>query len=142
MNGDWAIQVIAQEVLARAAETTGEWWEDYPEIGEHDWERVLAAVASRAVPHPVNSTFDLAYKFLEGRAEPRYSAHPGPSPRLVEPSESPGVSAVVLKAPAQENPLGAPPSRVLHVANPSCCRPCPGPFQAVPGQPCYRDGEA
>lgn len=63
----WAIETVARGVLANAVETPVE-WENYPEIGEGDWERVLAEVRQLAA-HPSATDYDSAYQHLAERAE-------------------------------------------------------------------------
>jgi len=52
------------------SESVGEMWEDYPEIGEHDWidicNRLAASVARQ---NPSAEEFQAAYAHLAGRAD-------------------------------------------------------------------------
>lgn len=64
MTPEKAIEIVARQALAEAVEDLA--WEDYPEIGEHDWERVLDAAADLA-QYPVG--YLAAYELLEARAE-------------------------------------------------------------------------
>lgn len=65
---DAAVAIIAQQILARAADTAQHEWENYPEIGEADWDAVLAKVTDLA-PFPEPDMYKDAYALLEARAE-------------------------------------------------------------------------
>ncbi len=61
-----ALDTIAREALARCAEEVQ--WEDYPDIGENDWHRVIfraKSLAPRQDPRAVRQ----AYALLEERAD-------------------------------------------------------------------------
>jgi hypothetical protein len=66
MRADHAIRIVAKGILENLAEDVADGWGLYPEIGEHDWERVVAEV-ERLAP-PVGG-FAEAYALLESRAE-------------------------------------------------------------------------
>lgn len=69
MTGDEAIEIIARHAVARSVESLAEeGWDFYPEIGEHDWERIVAK-AQELRPWPEAAEFKEAYKLLEARAE-------------------------------------------------------------------------
>lgn len=68
-----AIRIVARDLIDKvvvAARDTDNMWEWYPEIGEHDWERVTDHVeaylsVNLRVPR---ETFDAAYTLLTERA--------------------------------------------------------------------------
>lgn len=67
---DNAVDVIARHclsVLALSAKPDDA-WEDYPDIGEHDWARVILRMASLA-PIPEIEEYRQAYDHLRLRAE-------------------------------------------------------------------------
>jgi hypothetical protein len=63
VSPEQAIDVIAREALSRfAAEAMPrDEWENFPEIGEHDWEKLAPSVP--------RDDYLAAYALLEGRAE-------------------------------------------------------------------------
>ena len=65
-----AIETIARDVLAKG--TRGGWlddeWENYPEIGEHDWKAVVET-AQRIAGQVDPEQYAAAYEFLAERAE-------------------------------------------------------------------------
>lgn len=68
MTLDEAVAIIAQDILAHAAEGT-QGWENYPDIGEDDWERVMIKVDQLATPWPDRVAFLEAHEFMENRAK-------------------------------------------------------------------------
>jgi hypothetical protein len=64
-----AIEIVARQVIHNA---TSDWgrcdWEDYPEIGEDDWFKILKEIADLA-PHVARDEFAAAYDLLKARAE-------------------------------------------------------------------------
>lgn len=59
----------AVDLVARKALHDGEpEWESYPDIGENDWERVMARVEALKAETPWEQ-FSAAYDFLTARAE-------------------------------------------------------------------------
>lgn len=58
-----AIEIVAQHAIAAAVSSGTVDWEDYPELGEHDWERVLTRMEMNA-DYPDPDEFDAAYKLL------------------------------------------------------------------------------
>lgn len=65
-----AIDVVARKVLHDVQtnpENFVEFWEDYPNIGEDDWERVVDRIVHLAQP-VYTASFDAAYEFLGARA--------------------------------------------------------------------------
>jgi hypothetical protein len=70
VSPEQAIDVIAREALSRfAAEAMPrDEWENFPEIGEHDWEKVAERVQQLA-PSVPRDDYLAAYALLEGRAE-------------------------------------------------------------------------
>lgn len=63
-----AIETMALAVLAKLAKRAEDEWECWPEIGEHDWTRVVEVV-SRLAPLPMGHELVAAYALLEQRAE-------------------------------------------------------------------------
>lgn len=63
MTPEQAIVIVAQHAIADAAEDIS--WEDYPEIGENDWARVVDEVRSLA-DYP--ALYAQAHELLESRA--------------------------------------------------------------------------
>ncbi len=61
----WAIDVVARQCLTNGDERC---WENYPEIGEDDWDLILARMGE-LTPAPDTSEFKEAYAFLEDRAD-------------------------------------------------------------------------
>lgn len=69
MTPEQAIDLVALDVIAGGAcDRVAEGWENYPDLGEHDWQRVAEAV-ERLAPDPDPTLLDEAYALLEGRAE-------------------------------------------------------------------------
>lgn len=67
-NLDKALTVIAQQVLAHLSEAAKYEWENYPEVGEFDWDAVLDKVADLA-SFPDADDYRTAYNLLATRAE-------------------------------------------------------------------------
>ena len=67
-----ALDIIARRIVNRLIneDTLGCLWEDYPDIGEHDWVAVTRQ-AERIVARldPAGEKYDAAYAFLSSRAE-------------------------------------------------------------------------
>lgn len=66
MNEKLAYSVIIQHIMAAAAERVE--WEDYPEIGEYDWDDIGAKLDSQFF-FPNAELYKEAYDFLTNRAE-------------------------------------------------------------------------
>lgn len=68
-----AVNTVARRVLARiVAESAdvGADWEDYADIGEYDWEAVVAEVRRLGERTDVqHEKYESAYRYLAGRAE-------------------------------------------------------------------------
>ena len=65
-----AIQTIARHLAHRRmldSEAVSEFWEDYPEVGEHDWTEVVRA-AMGVVPPVPRAEYVAAMKLLMDRA--------------------------------------------------------------------------
>lgn len=64
-----AVDIMARSILALLVKspdlTLG--WEDFPEIGEHDWDAIEARMLQLA-PEPKNEVYQAAFDFLAGRA--------------------------------------------------------------------------
>ena len=56
-----AVDVVARWALSLS-------WEDFPEIGEHDWD-AIAARAAAIVDCPSVDEYEAAYEFLAARAD-------------------------------------------------------------------------
>jgi hypothetical protein len=68
MTPEEAIDTVARHVVGNAVETFVEdGWDLYPEIGEQDWERVVAKTRELVPEHTVER-YREAYKILEDRA--------------------------------------------------------------------------
>jgi hypothetical protein len=65
---DDAVDVIARHILARAAVAAECDWDEYPEVGETDWNAVLDRVVFLA-PYPDEAELTEATAVLEARAE-------------------------------------------------------------------------
>lgn len=66
MRSKKAIRIIARHAISNAAGMDID-WEDYPELGERDWEAVKAEI-NRLTPIPDLDRFDKAYEALSARA--------------------------------------------------------------------------
>ena len=64
-----AVQTVAKDAIhllvRRGLEDA---WEDYPEVGQHDWERIEKQIA-QWVSAPDSEALTAAMEYLEGRAE-------------------------------------------------------------------------
>lgn len=73
MTVQGAVRVVARHVIASAVENQyGEMWEMYPDIGEHDWDRVceeVEVILNESIRGP-SREFDMAYGLLDLRASP------------------------------------------------------------------------
>jgi hypothetical protein len=76
MKIEWARGVVARRAVVRAFEASdgiAEDWENFPEVGELDWEEIV-----KLADHEIkqldagDKQYAIAYKFLESRAE-KYS---------------------------------------------------------------------
>jgi hypothetical protein len=74
MNVDEAMSIVVQGVVASAVREQLN-WENYPEIGERDWEEIRRRALAVMVP-PI--TFRAAYEIIAARAEhlPSYRGRP------------------------------------------------------------------
>lgn len=65
-----AIRLVARRVLADQLKRYPPSWEDYPDIGENDWGRVLIHVRHLANRGDVQAEqYDSAYRYLAERSE-------------------------------------------------------------------------
>jgi hypothetical protein len=68
-----AIELVARHVTAQIIDDTnvGQYWEDFPEIGEDDWLRIAKAVGEQvhAADNATRPEFEAAYKLLAARAD-------------------------------------------------------------------------
>lgn len=61
---------VTEQMLGDAGQEISDLWDDYPEIGESDWQAVVWLVIWRARNgKPDEATFREAYEHLKGRAE-------------------------------------------------------------------------
>lgn len=69
MTEDTALTVLARDLLAALLDDHGAGkWEDYPDLGEHDWDRVLGRAYTLAA-RPERQDFTTAYQLLAAHAE-------------------------------------------------------------------------
>lgn len=68
-NVQKSIDVVARQIAFRIFDPERALWEDYPEIGEDDWERVVAAVEALTPIPPDMHEYRSSYEYLAGRAE-------------------------------------------------------------------------
>lgn len=67
---DSTIATVARRIVVNSLKNGGEWWEQYPEVGEHDWSRVVVEVDRLAATLEVpDEEFKPAYALLSERAE-------------------------------------------------------------------------
>jgi len=62
-----AIDIIARHALANAVFDIEDSWENYPDIGERDWEWIVHE-AGQLLPYPDKAKYDEAYALLSARA--------------------------------------------------------------------------
>lgn len=68
MTTEQAIDIVARHCARYALEDAGaQEWENYPELGERDWERVSERL-NQLVAVPTVDEYTAAYKHLEERA--------------------------------------------------------------------------
>jgi hypothetical protein len=70
LSAQYAAKVVANRIVAQALDhqILGD-WEDYPEIGEHDWKLIEAQLEILAGKlRPQAAEYDSAYKLLADRA--------------------------------------------------------------------------
>jgi hypothetical protein len=65
-----AVREVARHAIADAVRLNPPRWEDYPDIGEHDWEAIAAEV-ERVLDRLAaqREKYDCAYRVLAGRAD-------------------------------------------------------------------------
>jgi hypothetical protein len=65
-----AIRIVARRVVAAALDGTPAEWGNYPDIGEDDWDAVVAQARRIAAVYDVQGDhYDSAYRLLTQRAE-------------------------------------------------------------------------
>lgn len=64
-----AIDVVARMIAWRISDPERADWEDYPDIGEHDWERVIARVHDLVGAPSDITEFKDSLEYLRRRAE-------------------------------------------------------------------------
>lgn len=69
MTIDEAVDIVARNVLDVLLEWDGPEWESYPDLGEHDWTRVLARISALLPAAPAPEEYEAAYQLLTDRAE-------------------------------------------------------------------------
>lgn len=64
-----AIEIVARDVIQDAVEfgSIDDKWEDYPDLGKWDWERVVHEARRMAKSSYSDSQFDEAYALLSAR---------------------------------------------------------------------------
>ena len=62
-----AIDIIARAAIARVAESIEDEWENFPEIGEQDWEMVVQC-AEEMLLGPTVEEYEWAYALLSARS--------------------------------------------------------------------------
>ena len=67
MTEDEAIETVARAVLAESIDDLDA-WDSWPEVGEHDWERIVNKVEELA-PEVEPKRLDEAMALLKARAE-------------------------------------------------------------------------
>jgi hypothetical protein len=71
MSGQVPIEIVAEEAIGRFLEDAAfAEWEDFAEVGEYDWDRVLEVIKRKAKEiRPKPEIFQEAYEWLASRAE-------------------------------------------------------------------------
>lgn len=72
MTPNEALRVVAHHVAGVELEDLERraLWESYPEIGEHDWERIMALIKARGAQlRPKPDEYEAAYALLKERAD-------------------------------------------------------------------------
>lgn len=65
-----AIRDVARHAIAAAVRANPPEWQDYPDIGENDWQAVLAEVERRVGQlEPQGEKYGCAYRHLAARAD-------------------------------------------------------------------------
>lgn len=65
-----AVRDVARHAIAAAVRANPPEWEDYPDIGEHDWAEVEREIERRlAQLEPQGEKYGCAYRHLAARAE-------------------------------------------------------------------------
>ncbi len=67
MTLDEAITIVAEMLLSGVADDAQHEWENYPDIGENDWDAVITKAADLA-PLPDADEYRQAYDLLSARA--------------------------------------------------------------------------
>ena len=68
MTNDEALEIVAQAALRYVAEDLGDKWDEFPEVGEYDWDRICAR-ACQLAPDPGLEEFRTAYSVLSDVAD-------------------------------------------------------------------------
>lgn len=89
MSGQVPIEIVAEEAIGRFLEEAAfAEWEDFAEVGEYDWDRVLEVIKRKAKEiRPKPEVFQEAYEWLAARADKdavrqHPTSEPPPDPRL------------------------------------------------------------
>lgn len=72
---EWSVAEVARHVIAHVVESNPPQWENYPDIGEHDWEAVekeAARVLDRLAAQ--QEKYNSAYRHLTRRANTEVTA--------------------------------------------------------------------
>lgn len=67
LNVQESINTVARHIAFRIFDPERAMWEDYPEIGEDDWERVVAAMEALTPIPPDTHEYWSSYDYLAGR---------------------------------------------------------------------------
>lgn len=68
MNPGDAIRIIAVVAASERVEAVGSDWENWPLIGEYDWEEIVATALLLVGPLPTAEAVREAYDLLESQA--------------------------------------------------------------------------
>lgn len=64
-----SIDLMARYMLWQLVDVERVRWENYPELGEHDFERIIERIEQIAPPCPDMHERQAAYEFLSNRAD-------------------------------------------------------------------------
>lgn len=64
-----AIDVVARMIAWRISDPERALWEEYPDIGEHDWERIMKVVENLIGEPPDLAEFKDSIEYLSQRAD-------------------------------------------------------------------------
>ncbi len=61
------VRIVACQVIQTALERVD--WEDFPDLGEHDWSEVYKTAQELLSPWPLTESYQAAYDWLSTRAD-------------------------------------------------------------------------